>query len=123
MGLRDTIQKAAKAAVAATGDVAEKVTYNSLTSVTYAPATSATPTETQAPVSNVPIVWQDIETSRVDGRNVLIRDREVLVTAKDLGTVVPESEDEIERSNGEKWRVVRKRTDPAEAAYILQVRQ
>jgi len=101
MGLSSAFQNAAKAAANALGDVAEIVTYRKSTAVTYDPAVSATPSETFTSVVDIDAIWSNINASRVNGQNVLARDRSVILFGKDLGATVPKENGEILRTMGD----------------------
>jgi len=101
MGLQDTFKNVAKAAANALGDVVEVVTYRKITATAYAPATSATPTETATIIADIDAVWSDIRSQRVDGQGVNIRQRQVVLFGKDLGTTIPTEDGEIHRVSGD----------------------
>lgn len=124
MGLKESFQSAAQAAVKAFGNVREEVTYRSWSSTAYA-SREVTLTMTEKKVKGI---WEDFTVEQIDNVNVLAQDRIFIVARKDLiaagfaSTFEPHHNDQIQRGSDERWEVVRIERDPADAHYTLQVR-
>lgn len=114
MGLLDVVQRAAQTAIGVVGNIAESATYTSLTYTNGQASGSTTLT--------VHAVRIDFDVAKVDGVNVLAQDRQYLIAGLDLGTIVPSQGDTL-TLGAEVWTVRRVQTDPAAAAYLMQVRR
>lgn len=121
MGLRDVVQKATQAAVAAVGDIAASATYCSFASASYN-ASAGTNVATFTSTAGVSVVFNDFRLDQVDGQVVLSEDKQAMIPALALPGVVPTTADKLV-SDGATWNVQRVQTDPADALWILQVRR
>ena len=125
MGLKSAFQGAAQAAIKAFSDVREEVTYRSWSGTTYNVETrKVVRTMTEKKIKGI---WEDFTTDEVDNINVLARDRVFIVARKDLeaqfgSSFEVDAKDQIQRGSDERWEVVRIERDPADAAYVLQIR-
>lgn len=114
MGLAETIQNAAQTAIKALGNLPVVVIY---TSGTY---TNGQLTGTVT--LTVSAIRLDYDVSKIDGVNVLVHDRQYLIAGRAFGAVVPTKDDTI-TIGADVWTVKRVTTDPASAAWLLQVRK
>ena len=114
------IQRLVQQAVRAAG-VTEEVTWKSFVSSSYN-ATTGAPTRSEIAVT-VPVVFAYYRLEEQDGQAIVATDRKVLVTALDLGAIVPDENDRIVRANGEIWNVKTVHEDAAGARFLCQVRQ
>jgi hypothetical protein len=121
MSLRSQIQQAVQAGIAAIDDLAELATYQSVLTPSYEPSTGviAQPTWT---IADVPIVFTSFSRMEIDGAAVRAEDLKAIVATRDL-TPVPTINDTITRANGTVWSVIGVTTDPAGAAWVLQIRR
>ncbi len=122
MGLRETMQAAAVAIVAAVGNIAASTNYHAVASVaTYNASSGAAGTTTYSTVHGVSVVFMEFEVEKVDGVQVLPEDKQALIAAGPLSAITPRPKDQILEVSTT-WEVVRVGVDPAGAAYMLQVR-
>lgn len=122
MGLRDTLQKAAQAVIAATGDIAETSVYLAFGSSTYN-ASAGSAVVAMATTESVPVIFDVFHFREIDGEAIQPGDRKAIIAALDLPGVSPSVRDQIRLSNGEVWRVHSTESDPAGAHYMLHVRR
>lgn len=120
MGLQSVFKSLAQAAFVAVGDIPVSVTYTHVTgNPTYTPATgTVTDSTTDYTVS---VVFNQYKAADVDGANILSTDQQALIPVENLGCT-PSNHDYM-TVDGERWNVVDKETDPAEALWILQIRK
>jgi len=121
MSLREQVQHAVQTGIAALQDLAERATYVSVAATVYDP-TAGTMLTPSAPFQQVPMVWTSFSRREIDGEAVLAEDQKVIVATEDL-LPIPTINDTITRADGTKWSVIRITTDPAGAAWVLQVRK
>lgn len=122
MGLRDTVQKAAVAALTAVGDLAPQSSYLSIQSEAEYDTVSGSTFMVAKQLDNIPMVFTDFSVKEVDGVSILSTDQKVLIAALDI-SVIPKVGDVVVKSSTEHWKVVNPNTDPAEALWVLHVRQ
>ena len=122
MGLRSTIQKAAKSAVAATGDIAVSTNYHSLSSTLTYDASAGTNTVSYSTVAGVSVTFEVFSLSQIDGQNIQPEDKRALVPAKSISSITPKVNDQIKQS-GQTWEVQGVRVGPAGALWDLQIRR
>ena len=123
MGLRSTIQNATLAAFAAIGDLAQSVEYHSMGSSKLDTTTGVI--EKITVYMGVSGVKVDYTESEVDGENILPRDQKFLVAVSSV-VFSPKAGDRLLIPNGtdlEKWGVVGREADPADALHILHIRR
>ena len=121
MGLKDALAHAAKAGVAAAGDIAVSTNYESFTSATYN-ASAGTNAATYATIAGVKLVFANFTIAQIDGRQVQPEDKRALIPAKTISGVTPGVNDRIVEG-GTVWEVQRVRADAASALWDLQVRK
>lgn len=121
MGLRDTIQKAARTAVAATGDIAVSANYLAYSSATYNASTGSV-AATYATVAGITVVFSGFRLSQIDGENIRPEDKKALIPALLVTGVTPKPDDQVVAS-GVAWTVINAGIDPADALHVLQVRR
>lgn len=123
MGLRETIQKAAAAAIAATGNIAVSANYEVFATTVYS-ASAGTASTTVSTVEGVKVVIEDWSVYLVDGQHIQPNDRKAIIAANAISGVTPSPQDRLTMAaSTEVWQVVRAMTDPASAAWTLQVRR
>lgn len=121
MSLREQIQQAVQDGIAAMDDLAESSTYTSVGTPSYTPSTGAI-TEPSTLYAGVPIIFTSYSRMEIDGEAVRAEDQKAIIATQDL-TPMPTINDTITRADGTIWNVISIRTDPAGAAWILQVRR
>lgn len=121
MSLRAAIQQAVQSGIVALDDLAERATYTSVGTPSYSPATGAVTTPSTNSTS-VPMVFASYSRMEIDGEAIRAEDQKAIVATKDL-TPVPTINDSITRADGTVWSVIAIKTDPAGAAWVLQVRR
>lgn len=121
MSLRQTVQQAIESGINALDDLAERATYTGIAPGTYN-ATTGAPVNTSTPYSGVPMVLTGYSKEEIDGENVLAQDMKAIIATRSL-TPVPTITDKITRGDGSVWSVISIKTDPAGAAWVLQVRR
>lgn len=121
MGLRDAIQKAARTAVLAVGDVAVSANYLAHSSTTYNASTGSVAT-TYATTAGITLVFQGFRLHQIDGEKVRPEDKKALIPSLSLSSVVPSPDDQVVAS-GVAWTVISVGIDPADALHVLQVRR
>ncbi len=128
MGLRDAIQGAVNAGINALGDIPVSANYESLSSSTY-DASAGTPTTVYSTIAGVKVVIGEFRFAANAGIrgsdpdfDVKARDKEALISGKAVSTITPKPEDRIVH-DGETWNVVNVFPDPAEGAWVLQIRR
>jgi len=129
MGLRETIQTVASTAIGAVGNIAVISTYVSVTNESaYDPGSDIAQIQGTEYV-DIPIVYTDFTDEELqEGEDIQSTDQKVLIAANDLVTstsvkVTPVVGDRIHKTAIDHWRVQSKNIDPADALWILQVRQ
>ncbi len=121
MGLKSALGGAARAGVAALGDVAVSTNYESFTSATYDASTGAN-VASYATSAGVTLVFRNFSIAQVDGRQVQPEDKRALIPARNISGVTPGVNDRIV-AGGSVWEVQRVAADPASALWDLQVRK
>ena len=121
MSLRAVIQQAVQTGIAAMDDLAEQATYTSVATPSYDPATG-TITKPSASYAAVPMVFTSYARKEIDGEVIRPEDQKAVIAQLSL-TPVPTLNDTITRMDGSVWNVVSVMTDPAGAAWVLQVRR
>lgn len=102
-------------------DVQKLVTYTSVATPSYDPATGAITTPSAA-YPDVPAVFTSYGRKEIDGETIRPEDQKAVIAQLDL-MLVPTLNDTITRADGSVWSVVDVMTDPAGAAWVLQVRR
>lgn len=127
-GLKDIFQKAAQTAHAVFKDVAIKVDYHSIGTFTY-DATAGTNVESGGHDQKaVRFIFENYSTKEIDNEIILSTDQKASVPVLNL-EMVPKPSDyltkplTVDEEEGVVWNVVGVKTDPAEAAWELQVRK
>jgi len=121
MALKETFQNAAENIIDSFGNVATTgLAYHSLGTFSYNPATG-TNTESGHTNTTIKTIFDDINSSEIQDRDILATDRKLLVANKDI-SVTPKVGDYVTISS-DKWNVVDFLTDPAEALYEVFVRK
>lgn len=121
MSLREQIQQAVQSGIAAMDDLAESSTYTSVATPSYTPSTGAI-TEPSTLYAGVPIIFTSYSRMEIDGEAVRAEDQKAIIATMDL-VPTPTLNDTITKADGTVWNVIGIRTDPAGAAWVLQVRR
>ena len=120
MGLQSVFKTAAQTIFTAFGDIPQSVTYTYVSgNPVYNPTTGAS-TGTTANYT-ISIIFDQYEAQDVDGVNIIVTDQIAMIPVENLA-IVPSNNDYITISS-ERWNVVSKKTDPAKALWILQIRK
>ena len=117
MGLKSTIQVAAKQALVGLGDLHEDMDYIKNTGEVYDPATGEN--VIQCIKLDIKGVRVNFKSREIDGTTVELDDFKVLTLVQDL-SVTPNIKDEIIVQQI-KYRVKNFAKDPADAVWIIQV--
>ena len=123
MSLKDAFQNAAVAAFNATRSVQASVRYDSFATTVHNSSTGAADVEYDRYMASV--IFETYETRQVDGVNVHAGDIKALIPVQNL-PVTPTARDCLEALQDGEWRrysVIDKSTDPAEALWVIQLRQ
>ena len=121
MGLKETFQNAAESIIDAFGNVATtSLAYHSLGTFSYNATTGAN-TESGDTDTTIKTIFDEINSSEIQDRDILATDRKLLVANKDI-SVTPKVGDYVTISS-DKWNVVDWVTDPAEALYEIFIRR
>jgi len=121
MGLANTIQKAAKTAFSAIGDIPLICTYTSKGTPVYDPDTGGY-TSTDTDYEDLEFLFEDYEAKDIDGTVIRVSDQKASIPSLNL-TPTPKIKDEITDSDSNVWTVEGKGQDPARALWIFQVRE
>lgn len=121
MSLCDAIQQAVQTGIVALDDMAKRATYTSMATPTYNATTGAITTPSTS-YSGVPIVFASYDTREIDGETIRLEDQKAILATLDLAAT-PTKNDTITKADGTVWSVVSIQTDPAGAAWVLQVRR
>ena len=121
MSLRAHIQQAVQAGIGAMDDLAESAIYASVATPSYDP-TAGTVTKPTALHQGIPVVFTSFSRMEIDGEAVRAEDQKAMIPTRSL-TPVPTINDTITRADGTVWSVMGIKTDPAGAAWVLQIRR
>lgn len=119
MGLREVLQNAAVAAVAAVGNIATASTFVSIASVYDTATGDTTITDTDYP--DLKIVFTNYKSNEINNTTILSTDQKALIPKLNLEPT-PKMKDLIQR-NGIEWKIESIDIDPADALWIFQVRK
>jgi len=119
MGLTATLRSAMVSAIAAAGDTATEITYNSVVLGTYDAATDTIP-ETLTSTTFTTFVYA-LTDAEVDWFQGDISMQKVIINPDDIG-VTPKAEDHI-TIGGARWDVARWKAFPGNVGYIVFVRK
>jgi len=119
--MRSQVQTLLSRALATFGDAREDVTYQG-SGGTYDPLTETT-MEAPGALSLENVLFTDFRVDQIDNVTVLSKDKQVIVAGLGLDPSVFVIEGTFTRSNGEVWRIINLRLDPAGAIFLLHVRQ
>lgn len=122
MGLSTTFKKAAKTAVAASGDVAQSATLFKASSdqPTYDPsAVSIATTGNSYAISKA--VFDSYNERDVDNEKILPTDELALIPSLNV-SATPEADDIITKSDNSEWKIIAVNTDAAGALHSCQIR-
>lgn len=130
MGLSAILQKAAQTTIRALGDVAQTITFYSLTAVTEnnttgVPARTETSTTSRAILDAFTVEERQAAAAGVPGRDPIeIRstDQKAIIAALDIPSVTPKASDRVV-IDSVSWEVFLVQTDPAGAAWVLGLRR
>lgn len=103
------------------GDIPESADYKSVTTPTYDP-TAGTITMPNTNHVGVPVIFTSFSRMEIDGQAIRAEDQKAIIATRDL-PVTPTINDTITMANGVIWSVIGIRTDPAGAAWVLQMRR
>lgn len=119
MGLKSAIQNAITAGFLSLGDLPTSVTYTSKGAPTYVPSDGTyTSTDVEYTVS---MLLTSYRIEEIDDVVVLKTDRKGIIPSSEL-TPTPKTDDTVTISDVA-WQVVNVKQDPAEAAWIFQLRK
>lgn len=121
MSLRDAIQQAVQTGMIALDDLVARATYTSVSTPSYNATTGAIAAASTA-LPGVPIVFTSYDTREIDGETIRPEDQKAIIATLDLAAT-PTKNDTITKADGTVWSVVDIKTDPAGAAWVLQVRR
>lgn len=121
MSLRQQIRQAVQTGINALDDLAERARYTSVRTPNYDALTGTISKPTLA-YPNVPMVFTSYSRQEIDGETIRPEDQKAVIAQLALEPV-PTLNDTITRPDGSVWTVVGIRTDPASAAWVLQVRR
>ena len=121
MGLRNTIKGVTEAAFKATGDIPVSTNYWQFVSATY-DTSAGSNTAAYTTLAGISVIFQEFEIVEIDGQNIRPTDKQMLITAKSISSIVPSLNDVI-RVTTESWNVRGVKTDPADALWIAHVRR
>jgi hypothetical protein len=123
MGLANTIQKAAKTAFKAIGDIPLVCTYTSKGARTYTAATGAI-TSTDTAYTLLKILFEDYTAKEImdSGGVILKTDQKASIPNLNL-TPTPKRTDFITDSASKKWTIEDVMLDAARALWVFQVRR
>ena len=102
-------------------DIQKLATYQSCATPSYDPATGAITSPTTV-YPDIPVIFTSFKRIEIDGEAIRAEDQKVLIATQDL-IPTPTVNDTIIAANGTLWSVMGIRTDPAGAAWVLQVRR
>lgn len=129
MGLREIVQAAASTAIGAVGNIAIASTYVSVENESaYDPGSDIVQIQ-GTEYEDIPIIYTDFTDEELqEGDDIQSTDQKVLIAANDLVTsasvkITPVVGDRIHKTATDHWRVQSKNVDPADALWILQIRQ
>lgn len=122
MGLREVARKAAQTAIQTTGDIAVSSNYLAFASTSYN-ASAGSDTTTFSSTAGVKVIFAGFKTEQIDFSNVEPSDKRALIAAKDISGVTPSTQDQIKVNTSVTWEVQSVMIDPADALWILHVRQ
>lgn len=122
MGLKETIQNAAKTAVKAVGNVAASTTYVTLVTTVYNASAGAAST-TYASTAGVQLLFTGFSFREMDGVIVKPEDKMAMIPVKYVSGVVCRPHDRIYEQTSIVWEVVRANLDIAGAMWTLHVRR
>lgn len=123
MGLADIVQKAAKTAFKAIGDIPLTCTYTDKGMPVYDPA-SGTYSSSDTDYTGLKFVFENYEANEVSasGGVILTTDQKASIPNLNL-TPTPQIKDLITDSDSVVWVIENIKTDPAKALWIFQVRR
>jgi hypothetical protein len=123
VGLAATVASAVAAAFSAVGDLAESVTYTSITTADYNLTTGDIAGQVDV-YEGIPVVVSSYNQVEVGASGGMIKasDRRLLVRAASLACT-PKPSDEVTRADGSVWRVESLSGDPANATWDMQTRR
>lgn len=118
--MAETVRKVAQMAIGATGNIPESCTYSVKADSVEDPATGAV-TATSTDYTAIPVVFDEYTEYERMNPQVLATDMKGYIARLDL-EITPGKGDVITRPGGGIVRVVKWKTDPAAALWILQLR-
>ena len=120
MGLQDVFKTAAQTIFTAFDDIPRSTVYTRVVgNPVYNPVTGASTSTTAS--YTIDIIFDKYDSEEVDGVNIFSTDQMAMIPVENL-SIVPSNHDYLV-TGGERWNVVDKKTDPAEALWILQIRK
>ncbi len=119
--IKDAVQQGLSALRDPSLDIQKLGTYHSKGQETYDTTTGAV-SITSTAYTSVPMIFTSYDRKEIDGEAILAEDQKVIISTRDL-VPVPTINDAITRADGSIWSVISIKTDPAGAAWVLQVRR
>jgi|GEM_PF-3022067 hypothetical protein len=95
--------------------------YRSISTPSYNPTTGAI-TSPGTTYPDIPMIFTSYKRIEIDGQAIRAEDQKVILANPDLPTV-PTINDTITKADGSLWTVIAIATDPADAAWVLQIRK
>lgn len=102
-------------------EIQKTVTYLKVGTPTYNPTTGA-PATPQTSYPNIHVVLTSFAKAEIDGDAVRSEDRKAIIAQLDLA-VTPTPNDRLQLADGTVWSVIHIGIDPADAAWVLQLRR
>lgn len=122
MGLKSAIQKAAQAAVKATGDIPTVCDYWQIEEgASYTPYDGKV-VHRGVKSASVSFIFTDFSQNDVDGDKVRSDDKQAMVPSLNLNCT-PETDDRLHESDTVQWIVLKVDIDPADALWVLHIRR
>lgn len=121
MGLRETIQKAVKTGLEATGNIRQTSTYNVAGTPTYNPTTGTGTNPTTA--YSCKAIFASFDKREIDGDVIKPEDQKVLMAPHYIPGITPTLNDTIVDEAGVTWQVQGAQKDPTTSIWVLQVRR
>ncbi len=120
MLLQNKFRSLADSVFQAITGVTKKAKYHKFTGGAYQSSTGSVGSSVET--YNVTVIVNDFRRSEIDGEQVLVEDKEILLPANQISSFSPSAND-IVQFDQKLWQVVSVQTDAVEAVYTLQVRK
>lgn len=123
--MKALIQSMVKQALDRLAGIQERVSYQRLLSGSYDPVTGTVTRTNDTQSLNCVFSDYTLREMYISEGKIEKKDRKALILPSDFLDTTPTFQDTLTRENGETWKIVEGGIglDPAEALYVLQVRQ